>query len=45
MIKWLEGFLKTDSDTVHRSGADQGYSEILVSFEESFIDKHLIKNN
>ena len=43
MMKWLEGFLESESDMVHRSGAAQGYAEILVSFEESFIDKYLMK--
>ena len=43
MIKWLEGFLESESDMVHRSGAAQGYAEIIVSFEESFIDKYLMK--
>ena len=42
MIIWLEGFLESDSDTVHRSGAAQGYAEILVSFDEAFIDRHLM---
>ena len=43
MMKWLEGYLETESDTVHRSGAAQGYAEILVSFDESYIDKHLMR--
>ena len=43
MMKWLEGFLENESDTVHRSGAAQGYAEILVSFEESYMDKHLMR--
>ena len=43
MMKWLEGFLEKDSDTVKRSGAAQGYAEILVSFEESYIDKYLMR--
>ena len=43
MMKWLEGFLENESDTVQRSGAAQGYAEIIVSFEESYIDKHLMR--
>ena len=43
MMKWLESFLEKDSDTVRRSGAAQGYAEILVSFEESYIDKYLMR--
>ena len=43
MMKWLEGYLESESDAVHRSGAAQGYAEILVSFEESYIDRHLMR--
>ena len=43
MMKWLESFLEKDTDTVRRSGAAQGYAEILVSFEESYTDKCLMK--
>ena len=43
MFKWLESFLEKDTDTVKRSGAAQGYAEILVSFEESYIDKYLMR--
>ena len=43
MMKWLEGYLENESDTVHRSGAAQGYAEIIVSFEESYIDKYLMR--
>ena len=43
MMKWLESFLEQDTDTVKRSGAAQGYAEILVSFEEAYIDKYLMR--
>ena len=43
MMNWLESFLEKETDTVKRSGAAQGYAEILVSFEESFTDKYLMR--
>ena len=43
MMTWLESFFNERHDAVKRSGAAQGYAEIIVSFDESFIDKHLMR--
>ena len=42
MIKFLVSFLEKESETVQRSGAAQAYAEILVSFGDAYIDKHLM---
>ena len=42
MIKYLVSFLEKESETVQRSGAAQAYAEIIVSFGENYIDKHLM---
>ena len=41
MLKWIVSFLEKETDTVQRSGAAQAYAEILVSFGDNYIDKHL----
>lgn len=40
MLKWIVQFLENNCETIKRSGAAQAYSEILVSFGESYVDKH-----
>lgn len=41
MFGWLNQFLEKETDTVHKSGAAQAYSEILVAYGEAFIDKQI----
>ncbi len=43
MLKWIVSFLEKETDTVQRSGAAQAYAEILISFGDNYIDKHLIR--
>ena len=41
MILWLDKYLTNQSETVQKSGAAQGYAEILVAMGDQFIDNTL----
>ena len=43
MMKYLENYLEKEVDMVQRSGAAQGYAEIIVSFGPQHIDKQLMR--
>ncbi len=43
MLKLIVSFLEKEIDTVQRFSAAQAYSEILISFGDNYIDKHLIR--